>query len=229
MQRLFWLSLVIVAVSAALIGAENVRMVEVDGEGAKYWPRWRGPSGQGQVARRAVHRQVVADRLRCGRREGARHAATRRRSCGAIASSSPPATATASGCRCSRIRAQTERSCGRRSFRRTASSTCTTRTGSRRRRRRRMVSWSTRRSAVTGCSPSTSTARSPGSTSSAIIDNYHGPAGSPVLYKDRIFIFQDANPAPGQTGVCRRIRQDDRQADLDDAALAKPSAGAPRS
>ena len=32
-----------------------------------------------------------------------------------------------------------------------------------------------------------------------IIDNYHGPAGSPVLYKDRIVIFQDANPAPGQT------------------------------
>ena len=32
-----------------------------------------------------------------------------------------------------------------------------------------------------------------------IIDNYHGPAGSPVLYKDRIFIFQDANPAPGQS------------------------------
>ena len=29
-----------------------------------------------------------------------------------------------------------------------------------------------------------------------IIDNYHGPAGSPVLYKDRLFIFQDANPAP---------------------------------
>jgi outer membrane protein assembly factor BamB len=34
-----------------------------------------------------------------------------------------------------------------------------------------------------------------------IIDNYHGPAGSPVLYKDRIFIYQDANPAtpPGQS------------------------------
>lgn len=31
-----------------------------------------------------------------------------------------------------------------------------------------------------------------------IIDNYHGPAGSPVLYKDRVFIYQDANPAPGQ-------------------------------
>ena len=51
-----------------------------------------------------------------------------------------------------------------------------------------------------------------------IIDNYHGPAGSPVLYKDRIFIFQDANPAPGQTGVRRRVRQGDGQADLADAA-----------
>jgi outer membrane protein assembly factor BamB len=28
---------------------EDVRMITVDGEGAKYWPRWRGPSGQGHV------------------------------------------------------------------------------------------------------------------------------------------------------------------------------------
>ena len=28
---------------------EDVRMIAVDGEGAKYWPRWRGPSGQGHV------------------------------------------------------------------------------------------------------------------------------------------------------------------------------------
>jgi outer membrane protein assembly factor BamB len=42
-----------------------------------------------------------------------------------------------------------------------------------------------------------------------IIDNYHGPAGSPVLYKDRIFIFQDANPAPNQPAFRRRVRQDD--------------------
>jgi hypothetical protein len=27
----------------------EVRMIEVDGEAAKYWPRWRGPSGQGVV------------------------------------------------------------------------------------------------------------------------------------------------------------------------------------
>ena len=25
----------------------GVRMVADEGEGAKYWPRWRGPSGQG--------------------------------------------------------------------------------------------------------------------------------------------------------------------------------------
>lgn len=27
-----------------------VRMIPVEGEGAKYWPRWRGPSGQGLIA-----------------------------------------------------------------------------------------------------------------------------------------------------------------------------------
>jgi outer membrane protein assembly factor BamB len=34
---------------AARSAVEGVRMIEVTGEGAKYWPRWRGPSGQGQV------------------------------------------------------------------------------------------------------------------------------------------------------------------------------------
>src|SRR5262245_58046443 len=27
-----------------------VRMISVEGEGARYWPRWRGPSGQGLVS-----------------------------------------------------------------------------------------------------------------------------------------------------------------------------------
>jgi len=30
--------------------ADSVSLIPVDGEGAKYWTRWRGPSGQGQVA-----------------------------------------------------------------------------------------------------------------------------------------------------------------------------------
>jgi outer membrane protein assembly factor BamB len=29
---------------------EAVRMIAVEGEGARYWPRWRGPSGQGLIA-----------------------------------------------------------------------------------------------------------------------------------------------------------------------------------
>src|SRR6266436_4915504 len=30
-------------------GPDVVRMLEAEGEAAKYWPRWRGPSGQGRV------------------------------------------------------------------------------------------------------------------------------------------------------------------------------------
>src|SRR5262245_5618276 len=36
--------------TAFLAAPLDVRMLEVAGEGAKYWPRWRGPSGQGHVA-----------------------------------------------------------------------------------------------------------------------------------------------------------------------------------
>src|SRR3989337_1324069 len=61
MKRLAWLSLCVFAVthstrttpqaaeSFSLRAGADVRMIEVAGEGAKYWPRWRGPSGQGQV------------------------------------------------------------------------------------------------------------------------------------------------------------------------------------
>lgn len=31
-------------------GSDGVMMIPADGEGAAYWPRWRGPSGQGLVA-----------------------------------------------------------------------------------------------------------------------------------------------------------------------------------
>jgi outer membrane protein assembly factor BamB len=37
------------AVVVALAAADIVSMIEVDGEAAKYWTRWRGPSGQGIV------------------------------------------------------------------------------------------------------------------------------------------------------------------------------------
>jgi outer membrane protein assembly factor BamB len=42
---------ILVVCAAAVLGAglPEVRMVEAEGEAAKYWPRWRGPSGQGVV------------------------------------------------------------------------------------------------------------------------------------------------------------------------------------
>jgi outer membrane protein assembly factor BamB len=39
----------ILAVATGLAQQPDVRMVAVEGEGAKYWPVWRGPSGQGLV------------------------------------------------------------------------------------------------------------------------------------------------------------------------------------
>lgn len=39
----------IFAITATLAQAPDVRMVAVEGEGAKYWPVWRGPSRQGLV------------------------------------------------------------------------------------------------------------------------------------------------------------------------------------
>ena len=40
----------ILAVAAVFAQQPEVRMVAVEGEGAKYWPVWRGPSGQGLAA-----------------------------------------------------------------------------------------------------------------------------------------------------------------------------------
>ena len=33
--------------------ADEARMIAVEGEGAKYWPQWRGPSAQGHVVEAA--------------------------------------------------------------------------------------------------------------------------------------------------------------------------------
>jgi outer membrane protein assembly factor BamB len=43
------LLMVAAAGTTARSAPDSVRMIEVDAVAAKYWPRWRGPSGQGQV------------------------------------------------------------------------------------------------------------------------------------------------------------------------------------
>ena len=44
------IALLVGLVVTALNAAPGVSLIPVEGEGAKYWPRWRGPSGQGHVA-----------------------------------------------------------------------------------------------------------------------------------------------------------------------------------
>jgi outer membrane protein assembly factor BamB len=39
----------VLILTTAALSAPTVRMIEVEGEGRKYWPQWRGPSGQGLV------------------------------------------------------------------------------------------------------------------------------------------------------------------------------------
>ena len=46
LAALFAAGLIVVLHAAA---PEDVRLIPADGEAAKYWPRWRGPSGQGYV------------------------------------------------------------------------------------------------------------------------------------------------------------------------------------
>ena len=45
--RAIWLVILVFVTPVSLDAQEKVRMLPAEGEGAKYWPRWRGPSGQG--------------------------------------------------------------------------------------------------------------------------------------------------------------------------------------
>jgi outer membrane protein assembly factor BamB len=47
--RLVGLLIILLALADALQAQDKVRMLLPEGEGQKYWPRWRGPSGQGVV------------------------------------------------------------------------------------------------------------------------------------------------------------------------------------
>ena len=138
-------------------------MVADEGEAAKHWARWRGPSGQGLVtgtgypdtwsrdAERAVEdgpqrrRQLLADRLG---RSHLPHHGVRRRAPAVAARVSPDGWLA---------------SCGKRSHPRAdRARAATTRTGTRRRRRRPMGSASTSHSARAACLQSTWTASSCG-------------------------------------------------------------------
>jgi outer membrane protein assembly factor BamB len=177
--------------------AAEVRMLEVVGEGAKYWSRWRGPSGQGQVADGAYTDTWNA-------KSGVWKTAVPGRG-----NSSPIVwgdrifltTAYGNGERLSML--AFSRADGKKLW-----ETFVPQSG---------VEYVHYKNGYASATPTTDGQMIYASFGRhglvafdfngkivwqhkfGILDNYHGPAGSPLLYKDRIFIFQDANPAPGQT------------------------------
>lgn len=177
---------------------DEVRMIEVEGEGAKYWPRWRGPSGQG----------LVPDGRYVDRWSSTEHVKWKAPVPGA-GNSSPIVWG-------DHIFVTTSYDGGRRlsmlAYRRA--------TGAR--------LWETfipieavehvhQKNGHASATPATDgelVYASFGRHGLVALDfsgkivwhrkfseiaNYHGPAGSPVLYKDRVFLYQDQKPVPDQT------------------------------
>jgi outer membrane protein assembly factor BamB len=188
-----------VGLGAGLASAPNdVRIVPVEGEGAKYWPRWRGPSGQGHVVEAAYpDTWSPTSRVQWKATVPGR------------GNSSPVVWG-------DRVFLTTARDDGRR-----LSMLAFSRSDGR-------VLWETvipqngvegvhEKNGYASATPATDGQRVYASfgrhglvavdmngriawhRTFGVIDNYHGPAGSPVLYKDRIFLYQDQNPTPSQT------------------------------
>jgi outer membrane protein assembly factor BamB len=177
---------------------EDVRIVAVEGEGAKYWPQWRGPSAQGHVAE-------------------AKYTDTWSPTSGMLWKVTVPGRGNSSPVVWGdRVFLTTARDNGRR-----VSMLAFSRTDGR-------VLWETfipqdgvegvhEKNGYASATPATDGQRVYASFGRhglvavdmngkivwhrklGVIDNYHGPAGSPVLYKDRIFLYQDQTPRASQT------------------------------
>lgn len=198
MKRMFWLCFSIALASAFVLSARaDVRMLEVAGEGAKYWPRWRGPSGQGYVppgtytdtwsAKTSAWKVAVPGR----------------------GNSSPIVwgdrifltTAYGNGAKLSML--AYARADGKKLW-----EAAIPQGG---------AEYAHYKNGYASATPATDGQLVYASFGShglyafdfngkivwqhkfGLINNYHGPAGSPVLYNDRIFIFQDAEPGRDQS------------------------------
>jgi outer membrane protein assembly factor BamB len=197
MKQLPWLGLTVALTSAALLAAPaDVKMIEVAGEGARYWPRWRGPSGQGQVAAgqytdkwtptTSVWKVSVPGRgnsspivwgdrlfLTTGYNNGEKLSmlAYSRADGKLLWETSIPQNGVEYPHAKNGFASATPATDGQYVYASFG--------------RHGLVAFDFNGKIVW-------------QHKFGVIDNYHGPAGSPVLYQDRIFIYQDANPAPGQ-------------------------------
>jgi outer membrane protein assembly factor BamB len=182
----------ILASTAPLLpqGGGEVRMLTVTGEGAKYWPRWRGPSGQGYVVPgKYANTWSPTSNVRW------------RVPVAGAGNSSPIVwgdrifltTARNNGARLSLI--AFNRADGKQLWetdvptdgvehvhQKNGHASATPVTDG------RMIYASFGRHGLVGFDMS---GKIVWHRKFGTINNYHGPAGSPVLYKDRIFIYQD--------------------------------------
>jgi len=199
MKRAVHAGFLLITVACVMLSAApgDVRMLEVTGEGAKYWPRWRGPSGQGLVA--------------AGQYTDTWNAKTGvwKVSVPGRGNSSPIVwgdrifltTAYGNGERLSML--AYSRADGKKLW-----ETFIAQNGT------EYVHYKNGYASATPATDGQLVFASFGRHGLAAfdfngklvwqhkfgrLDNYHGPAGSPVLYKDRVFIFQDVEPAQGQS------------------------------
>ncbi len=197
-MRLFaLLTVLMIAFSSALRVAEEPRMIEITGEGAKFWPRWRGPSGQGLVTPGKYQNWW----------NPANHIQWRVPVPGA-GNSSPIVwsnriyltTAYDGGVKLSLV--AFDRADGHKLWETFLPQA--------------RPEWAHQKNGHASATPATDgqfVYASFGSNGLAAFDvggkivwhrrfgainNYHGPAGSPVLYKDRVFLYQDGEGSGGQ-------------------------------
>ncbi len=189
----------LVAVTAsAFADGNDVRMVEVTGEGAKYWSRWRGPSGQGQAVSGKYNEAWSST-------EGVKWKTVVPGS----GNSSPVVwndrifltTSENDGAKLSLL-------CFRRSDGKALWQTVAPQEAS---------EHVHQKNGYASATPTTDgqlvyasfgrhglvafdfDGRIVWHRKFSHIDNYHGPAGSPLLYKDRVFLYQDQKPVADQT------------------------------
>ncbi len=198
MRRTVLIVTLLTASSGHLVSrAGDVRLIEVSGEGAKYWSRWRGPSGQGFVAPgKYVNWWSPTSNVKW------------RTQVSGSGNSSPivwadrlyVTTAQNGGAKLSLI--ALNRADGRKVW-----ETVIPQHG---------VEYVHQKNGYASATPVTDGRMIYASFGRhglvafdlagkivwqrrfGVIDNYHGPAGSPVLYKDRLFLYQDHNASTSQ-------------------------------
>lgn len=199
-MRTLALILTLAAAPAALLsqGGGEVRMLSVTGEGAKYWPRWRGPSGQGYVApgkyantwapnrnvkwRVAVPGAGNSSPIVWGDRIYLTTAQDRGAKLSLLAFDR------ASGTQLWESVVPTDGMIEHAHQKNGHASATPVTDG-------RMIFASFGRHGLVGFDMA---GKIVWHRQFGPIDNYHGPAGSPVLYKDRIFLYQDHDGTPSQ-------------------------------